>query len=394
VEAACLDSKRYQKYRITLYYIVTALFWFSNYTYVPTFSPYLKTLGASMRMIGFIVGAYGLTQIILRVPIGIISDRLNKRKLFIVAGIFTSTLSALGLYFATSPATAFLFRALSGCAAATWVVFTVLFCSYFDDSEASRAIGLINSLTFFGQMSAMLIGGMIAESFGMRAPFLLAFAGGGLSFLCSLWLVEDKPVERPPMSVKDLLSVASDRNLMIVSSLAVIVQIISFGTTYGFTPILAKNIGATSFQLGLLTSLTTLPMSFSSALSGAFFAKRLGERKTIVFGFVLFSASVGIMPLIRTIPMLYLVQVVGGFGRGLVFPTLMALSIKTVDAARRASAMGFFQAIYGIGMTLGPIIVGYLSDSIGLGNAFYVTAVIGLLGTLGSLTMISDSRRK
>jgi MFS family permease len=347
-----------------------------------------------MRMIGFIVGAYGLTQIILRVPIGIVSDTLNKRKLFIVAGIFTSSLSALGLYFATEPVTAFLFRALSGCAAATWVVFTVLFCSYFDDSEASRAIGLINSLTFFGQMSAMLVGGIIAESFGMRAPFLLAFAGGAVSFLGSLWLVEDKPVDRVPMSVKDLLSVASDRNLMIVSGLAVIVQIISFGTTYGFTPILAKNIGATSFQLGLLTSLTTLPMSFSSALSGAFFSKRFGERMTIVCGFLLFALSVGVMPLVKTIPVLYVVQVLGGFGRGLTFPTLMALSIKTVEPAKRASAMGFFQAIYGVGMTLGPIIVGYLSDSIGLASAFYVTGIIGLAGTLGSYVLVSDGKRK
>lgn len=54
--------------------IVTGLFWLSMYTYVPILALYAQRLGASYDMVGIIIGSYGLTQLLLRLPIGIASD--------------------------------------------------------------------------------------------------------------------------------------------------------------------------------------------------------------------------------------------------------------------------------------------------------------------------------
>ena len=101
-------------YRIPLFGAVTSLYWFSLYTYIPTFSPYLKSLGISYKMIGIILGSYGFTQMLLRIPLGVFSDRINKRKIFVLLGVLLGALSALGLWAFANPYLILLFRALAG----------------------------------------------------------------------------------------------------------------------------------------------------------------------------------------------------------------------------------------------------------------------------------------
>jgi MFS family permease len=44
--------------------------------------------------------------------------------------------------------------------------------------------------------------------------------------------------------------------------------------------------------------------------------------------------------------------------------------------------MGFFQAIYGLGMFIGPIFVGSISDLAGLDMGFWMIGSIGILGAV------------
>ncbi len=71
-------------------------------------------------MIGLVVGSYGFTQMLVRIPLGIWSDRIGKRKLFIFAGIACAVLSSLGLALSSNVWAIFGFRSLAGVAAASW----------------------------------------------------------------------------------------------------------------------------------------------------------------------------------------------------------------------------------------------------------------------------------
>ena len=53
-----------------LFYFVTMMYWFSMYTYVPILSPYVEHLGGSILVIGLVVGSYGFTQLLVRLPLG------------------------------------------------------------------------------------------------------------------------------------------------------------------------------------------------------------------------------------------------------------------------------------------------------------------------------------
>lgn len=371
-----------RKIVIPLFYLVTTLYWFSLYTYVPTLSPYVKSMGASYKLVGIIIGSYGFTQMLLRIPLGILSDKLKMRKPFISAGVFLGMISSLGMFLFHEPGWVLFFRSMAGAAAATWVTYTVLFSSYFSEEDMPKSIGMINSYCSLGQVLAMLLGGAAAQYFTQFTPFLVGAVGGLAGLFVSFFITEDKQVDRVPLKIKELLSVGKEKELLIPSGLAIISQLLTFGTVFGFTPIAAKAIGATSFELGLLTALSTLPAIFAAAMSGSIFAKKWGEKRTVIYGYLLVALSCLAIPYARSLWVLYITQMIGGFGQGTVFPLLMSASIKSVSEQKRATAMGFFQAIYGIGMFIGPVMVGFLSDSIGLFYGFWATGLIGLTGAV------------
>lgn len=63
-------------YQKNLLLIIVALFWFAQYVYVPFQTPYLSTMQVSSSMIGIIIGIYGFSQMVLRMPIGIMADKM------------------------------------------------------------------------------------------------------------------------------------------------------------------------------------------------------------------------------------------------------------------------------------------------------------------------------
>lgn len=363
----------------TLFMVATSFYWFSLYAYIPELSTYAKELGASYKTIGVITGAYGFTQMLLRIPLGIWSDRLNNRKGFVILGIFITIISSLFTFINPSVFSLFVTRLLAGVAAATWVAFTVLFASYFEKEEATKSIGIINSVNAIGQLSAMIVGGVISYNFGTRYLYLLAAFGGTLSLVFAFTIKENKSINKDVMKLEDILVVASNKKLLIVSLLAILSQIITFATFFGFVPIIGRNLGANNFQLSMLTAIGILPAVIVPTIASTYLITIWGRKKTIVTGYLISSFLCIIIPFSPNLIILFIVQFISGVGRAMVFPLLMGIGIQDFDQHQRATAMGFFQAIYGVGMVLGPIILGFVSEQYNLVTGFFVTGIFGLI---------------
>ena len=87
---------------------------------------------------------------------------------------------------------------------------------------------------------------------------------------------------------------------------------------------------------------------------------------------------------------LFVAQIFASVGSGIAQPLLMGMSIAKVEGNQRATAMGLHQAVYGIGMFLGPFISGALADWMGIQPMFGVTGFFCLLlGYLGVRWMAS-----
>lgn len=376
---------------IKIFTFTTSMLWFSLYAYVAELSTYANTLGASYKMIGIITGSYGLTQLLLRIPLGIFSDMIGKRKIFLILGLGVSAASSLVSFINPSQYSLLLTRALAGVSASTWVLFTVMFSSYFKKSETTKAIGMMNSYNAIGQLFAMALGGFVSYYLGTQYLFLLASIGATTGLVLSLFIYEEK-VQIVKTHFKDFIEVGKNRQLQIVSVLAILSQLITFATAFGFVPILAKKLGAHNYQLSILTALAIIPAIFISRLAGSFFPKHLGRRNTINIGFILSALLCLIMPWINSLKVLYIAQILSGIGRSLTFPLLMGLGIEQIDQSKRATAMGMFQAIYGIGMVLGPIFLGFIAQAYGLTVGFAITSITGLVGIIITLLFVKPQK--
>ncbi|MDQ1912050.1 MFS transporter [Paenibacillus sp. GD4] len=380
-------------YRIPLFCTVTLLFWFSMYTCVPILAAYVEYLGASHQTAGFIVGMYGLSQMLLRIPVGVISDRFHKRKIFIIFGMLFSVLAGLGILVTQEVTWILILRALAGAAAATWVDFTILFASYFKKQETTKAMGTLSFYNSLGQMLGILLGGWFADRYGWESSFLIGAAVGMAGFIGALFLIEKVDRQAQKITFEGVLEVAKDRTLLTVSFLSILFQVLTFATVFGFTPVYAMSLGATKLDMGLLTFFSTFPTALAAWFGGRHLAGRLGETGTIVLGFIMSGLFTVMIPFTSSLELLMATQALAGFGRGFTSPVLMSLSIKHMDTGKRATAMGFYQAIYGLGMFGGPLIMGLAGDWLSLEAGFLMVGILGCVTSLLAYSMLKRAGR-
>ena len=354
-------------------------FWGAVYIYMPILPPYAQMVGGSLQAAGLVMGAYGLSQLILRMPLGIWVDYLGSRKPFIILGFVLDGAASVGLIFSQSTAMLFLSVFTAGMAASMWVAFTVLFANYFPMGQVGRSMGLIFFFTRMSQAMTNYAGGAVAEKWGWQGPF---YAGAILS-LVGLLLIIGVPERRPEkvssVSFKNFVKVGRNPKLLTVTALGILIQFAIASTTQAFTPIYAQRIGASKEELGILLFAFMVSTMLASLLSGLYARRLLSERLVIFAGFLLITGSLLPIPLASRVGTLYALQVINGFGVGLVYPLLFGLAIQPVSEEQQGTAMGFFQSLYALGMSLGPFISGVVGERLGLSSIFILSGILCLV---------------
>ncbi len=368
------------------------LFWSALYIYSSYLSVYAKEVGASLTMVGVIVASYGFTQLVVRIPLGIASDRIGKRKPFALMGGLVGALSCAVMLAAPVPWVLLIGRGLAGVAAATWVATSVLLISSYPSDQVARATSVGMALTGLGTTVSSYAGGWLAQAAGERAPF---WAGIGIGLACAAifaLITEPPSPNRAPLTVRALLAVGRTPILLVGSILALLYQYISFAMGSAFVPVYAKGLDATSSQLGTLMALMQGFYALVAYLSGSISA-RLGNRATAVLGLAVTALSALLTPHAQTMGLLYGLRALHGVGMGLSAPVLMAVPMAAIAPEKRGAAMGFYQAIYAIGMVAGPAISGVLAQGPGLAFTFYTVGALGLLATVGAAVFLPGARR-
>jgi MFS family permease len=330
-------------------------------------------------MVGLITGAYGVTQLIFRIPLGTASDKLGLRKPFVMGGFLVIMASCVGLAWAPTPSWMFFFRALSGVAASVWVMITVLFAGLFPADRAVQASGIVNFFAGIGQMAATGAGGWVADTWGWLAPYIGGAILAVMGILCLIPLKEVRTPRANRLTLARFRHVVTMPTLIMVSLIAAFDQYAMHTTLQGFVPLYAEGLGASKTILGALASLTLGANVVTSLLSSRI-APKIGEERAIRLGLIVVFVAVVMIPWTSTVPMLIFARILHGIGRGITYPVAMGLSIKSVPQEERASAMGIFQAVYAVGMFAGPAISGIVAENWGLSAVFWTTSVFSLIG--------------
>ncbi|WP_185150880.1 MFS transporter [Peribacillus simplex] len=373
-------------------------FWFAFYIYAPVFGIYLQSIGFTFSAIGIIFGSYGITQILLRFPLGVLSDFLqNIRKLLLVAGFIAALLSNLILVYFDSFFYVLTARLLVGITASMWVMATVLYSQYFTADQASKAMGIIQFITVATQFISMAISGWLVHQLGWDFPFWVGAAASilGIYFALNIREVKHNPISMSEKPLDYLKKTIKIPQLKMLTLLSLIAHAVLFITIFGFSPMYAAELGMKEQSLMLLTSAFFIPHSFAS-LSFVFFRLDRHQSKIVlVICFFLLACSLIAIPYTESIFHFNLMHILIGLFLGFIFPILLGEVIHVSPTEYKMSAMGFFQSFYAIGIFLGPLIAGVITEKSSLGTVFIFTGGLalfaGVLVLLFSRTKFDNS---
>ena len=359
---------------------------------MPFFTPYLRTLGLSATLIGFLVGCYGFTQLCVRIPLGIFADMSGRYRFLVRAGCFFTTISSLGLYMTQDVFWMFVCRILAGVAASTWVAFTVMFTGYFPEEESGKAIAQINGFNNTGKLLAFFLGSASATAFGYQAPLLMSCITGFAAMFFSFF-IKDNDSRRTPQKPRELLEVFKDVSVLVPAVLAIVLQMLMQGTAFSFTSDVARSIGANAVEIGVGSCLFTATQIGAVFFLNSSWAGKQDRKNMVAAGFSLYTLYCLMVGFAPNMILMYAAQIIGGFANAVLTSVLMASCIAYVAPEKKSTAMGLYQAIYGIGMTIGPVIMGSFVDWSGYGGAFSLFALCALAAAIGALIIMSMVKR-
>jgi len=373
------------KSRDGLFLAVVTLFWFAQYIFVPFLTPHLAAMGVAASLSGVIIGAYGFSQLILRIPVSISEDCLGRHRLYMSCGLLAVVAaSALPVLF-ESPAAYLISRTMAGVGASTWVSFTVAFTGGYPDVK--ERMGRLVACNNLGILISYLVGGSLYEWLGMKPLFGISVCVALIALLILPLCQKGGSAGTRPFRMQDLWTVLKNRHLMACSLMCALMQLINFATAMSFVSTYAQQRGASGFVLSLVSIAFYVAGTAASAIYGRGAFRRMSDRAFLAAGFGTFALYCLALPLCKSVWMILLAQLLGGMSRTLLYTQTMALCTATVAPEHKTTAVGVFQSIYSLGMTVGPVVMGWVLQFTGndYPMAFAMISVFAIGGALWAL---------
>ena len=350
---------------------------------VPILPDLSRRLGASPTTIGLLFSSFGVSLLIVSIPMGAISDRVG-RKFLMVVGLLA--LSASSILFAVANQLPWLFAARTvqgGADAVTWVVGFALIADLYGPKERGRVMGLVMSGTTFGLMVGPSIGGWLYERGGPGLPF---FSVAGLSGLTALAFVTLRlPAEHADRETVSARRVVREPKILLCG----VVVVVAASTVAMLEPVLAlwlaSSIRLTPSRIGLVFGAAAAVATGLHPLYGRL-ADRFGSRLVTLIGLMLMALTLPVLSRAWSFESAVLLYVIQGAAIALVVtPSLayMAESTSNAGVGSFGVAYGIYNVAWGAGLMVGPAVGGFLYEQMGFERLTLVwMPVVVLIGII------------
>ncbi|MFE7083974.1 MFS transporter [Priestia megaterium] len=371
---------------VTVLFTISLLFFISITAFDPFVSSFAAELELKPALIGSIIGAAGLTSLFTRLPVGILSEVFFKRKLFIQLGLLLTIIAWTAAFLSPNAVTLYLAKITDGLTGSTWVVYNVLFASYFGLREAAKAVAVLSIASPAGSLIGVTIGGIVSNNYGYKYSFLVAIIAAVIAICLTLFLKEQPgPQNKPKYSPSILIEQITDKKIWYLAILTAITLMILYGTRDTFTPIVAKDLGANPFIIGWLSNTHLILYGLATALCGPYFYKKLGLVNTAVVGAIMQGLVAIAIPFAPSLMYLFMLQAIMGFAFGMNYTVFTSLAIANTIESKQSTRIGLFQSLYSLGQFFGPVIMGILIQSFSREFSFLsigLTSIIAAFVTL------------
>jgi MFS family permease len=368
-----LFSKDFIHLTLSVFLISTAF-----YFLMPTLPVYLQeVLKASKQEVGLIIGTYTLAALMVRPISGYALDTYGRKWILLIGMIFFS----LMFFFypvAASIIPLLILRFLHGLnwGASTTAGFTIV-VDLVSPEKRGRAIGYFG-LSFTVAMSIGPVIGLKVLGHGHFTALFLAAGAVSLLGVLMASLVKYPIFKRPKNPVFSWKALIAKRSLPV--SLNILIVAASYGGVLTFITIYAREINLNSYT-GWYFTIMAIGTALTRVFSGKLF-DRFGPTMISVLSII--SISAGLL-LLSHAPVLNFFLTSGfliGVGFGVLFPTLQTMANNVVSPERRGSANSTFLTGLDLGIGLGSVLTGVLSQPMGLSWTFNASAILALAGLL------------
>lgn len=366
----------------------------------PLLPVFVKEMGASGIWLGLAFSGFTLLQVPLMPVIGKLADRFNK-KLFLWFGLVIYTISALGYFWAPGYQELVIFRIFSGIGSA--MVMPVAF-SYIGElapyGYEGRYMGLFSIAMIAGFGVGPMLGGVIHDSFGTDATFIVMSALSFLGFLIILFLLPQTP-SRPSVndtSAEDMTSVSFFSILrdMTMRSIVILQMVIGllFGTILAFIGIwMTTEIGTTVAYVGIVLSIRSIVTGILAYPAG-WLADRLNRVVLATLGIGIVAICTFSIPWLNSFLLLVAIFVIMGISESISMPSISAITVEKGRSMGMGSVMGFFNMAMSLGLFVGSMAGGLVEEAFGLVAVFRSTALLGLTGIIVfDIMMLRNSKK-
>ena len=342
------------------------LFMSASYTMIIPFLPMYLTneLGVDDTSVSLWAGlSFSVTFFVSAVmaPIwGRITDRKGKSLMAMRASLLIAISYLLG-GIVTSPEQLIIVRVFQGFASGLWPMDLAIMTLYAPQERLGFSLGIMQGTLTAGGVVGPLLGGVLAELFGMRTSFYIGGLALFINFLAFTFIIKE-----PPMPKSTVPLTAEEKNpMMIVSTLAQMVLYILMPVITTYIKALAGSMDNIVFVAGAVFSLSGIAGAIAAPLWGIY-----GTRRTYFNSMFLAMLFGGIMFTLQGIPDTLMPFAVMQFGVGLfiagIQPSLNAIIAQHTPPQLKGSVFGLLFSAQQIGGAAGPLLGGVVATYLGM----------------------------
>ncbi|HEX5792500.1 MAG TPA: MFS transporter [Rheinheimera sp.] len=361
---------------------------------LPVFALYGTELaGFSPVWIGLAIGAYGLTQAILQIPLGWLSDRIGRHKVML-GGLALFALGSVVAALADSVYLVTVGRVLQGAGAIAGAVLA-LAADLTREEQRPKVMAIIGASIGLSFAVAMVLGPLLAKAAGLSGVFWFTAVLACCAMLVVAFLLP-KSVSKAPMAetlaLPQSLGAMLKHHQLLQLDLGVLLLHLMLTAMFVVLPALLQNYGLVSVKHWQFY-LPVLLGSFALMLPMMIIAMRKTQEKGFfLLAIVLLICAMLVALLVPGFWPLTAALLLFFIGFNFLEASLPALVSRIAPAGQRGSAMGIYSSSQFLGAFLGGVLGGAIVQHFSYQALFAVLAVIGLIWLAVASTLTIPQR--
>ena len=352
----------------------------------PVLPLYARDFGVSATMVGLTLTVFALARLILNIPAGLIADRFGRRVLLIGGPILTS-IGMFGSGFAGDIWSLLIWRFVAGAGSAFFMSGALIYLIDIAPPDLrARYVATNQWALSVGVALGPGIGGLVAERWGLAAPFHLV---GVIALFAAVYAVFRLPETRRSSSPKlkdesparEAARIARSGPFLAIAFVTGTIFMTRAGTRATLVPLHAdETLAWGPGELGLVFTVTGV-MTLFTLWPATWATENIGRASVILFSAMAAALGTFVIGSSSTPMWFVLGNVILTLGTGTAGPAPAAFVADLFPERMRGLGVGLYRSAGDVGFVLGPPALGWLSDNASMSVAFQTAGC--LVGAAG-----------